>query len=88
MSDDLIAKLKGHIQLEGDMDESMLPFYVEAATNYVNKSTGSDEPYLIVMIAALMFEYRVSEDGLKKALKAVEPLLILEVLAGGKTSDK
>lgn len=82
---ELITKLKSHIQLEEGMDDSLLSFYLKAAKRYVLLTTGSEEEYLIIMVSALMYEYRVSEEDLQKALKAIEPMLILEVLAGGET---
>ncbi|MFL3712169.1 head-tail connector protein [Vagococcus salmoninarum] len=80
---ELLEKLKSHIQLEEGMDDSLLSFYLDSAKRYVKLTTGSNEEYLIVMVSALMYEYRVSEEDLQKALKAIEPMLILEVLAGG-----
>lgn len=80
---ELLEKLKSHIQLEEGMDDSLLSFYLDSAKRYVKLTTGSKEEYLIVMVSALMYEYRVSEEDLQKALKAIEPMLILEVLAGG-----
>lgn len=79
----LIEKLKKHIQLEEGMDDSLLSFYINSGKRYVKLTTGSQEEYLVIMISALMYEYRVSEEELQKALKAIEPMLILEVLAGG-----
>lgn len=80
---ELTEKLKKHIQLEEGMDDSLFSFYIESGKRYVKLTTGSQEEYLIIMVSALMYEYRVSEEDLQKALKAIEPLLILEVLAGG-----
>lgn len=80
---ELTEKLKKHIELEEGMDDSLLSFYINAGKRYVKLTTGTQEEYLVIMVSALMYEYRVSEEDLQKALKAIEPMLILEVLAGG-----
>lgn len=85
---ELEDKLKLHIQIEEGMDDSLLSFYLKNAKRYVKKTTGSSDEYLVIMVAALMYEYRVSEEDLQKALKAIEPLLVLEVLTSDKEVDE
>ncbi|MGX7377280.1 head-tail connector protein [Carnobacterium maltaromaticum] len=77
----LVDKLKSHIQFEEGMDDSMLSFYIENAKDYVKKATGGEKEYLIIMIAGIMFDYRVSEKEMGDALDAMTPFFILEVFA-------
>ena len=77
----LFDKLKSHIQFEEGMDDSMLSFYIENAKDYVKKATGGEKEYLIIMIAGIMFDYRVSEKETGDALDAMTPFFVLEVFA-------
>ncbi|MCI1819840.1 head-tail connector protein [Carnobacterium maltaromaticum] len=77
----LVDKLKSHIQFEEGMDDSMLSFYIENAKDYVKKATGGEKEYLIIMIAGIMFDYRVSEKEMGDALDAMTPFFVLEVFA-------
>lgn len=77
----LVDKLKSHIQFEEGMDDSMLSFYIDNAKDYVKKATGSEKEYLIIMIAGIMFDYRVSEKEMGDALDAMTPFFVLEVFA-------
>lgn len=80
---DLIQKIKDHIYFEEGMDDSMLSFYSESATRYVKQKTGTEQEYLVLMVASVMNDHRSSSEDLKKALDALEPIFALEVL----TSD-
>ncbi|MDZ5758704.1 head-tail connector protein [Carnobacterium maltaromaticum] len=77
----LVDKLKSHIQFEEGMDDSTLSFYIENAKDYVKKATGGEKEYLIIMIAGIMFDYRVSEKEMGDALDAMTPFFVLEVFA-------
>lgn len=77
----LVDKLKSHIQFEEGMDDSMLSFYIDNAKDYVKKATGGEKEYLIIMIAGIMFDYRVSEKEMGDALDAMTPFFVLEVFA-------
>ena len=57
---DLIEKLKSHIHWEEGMDETML-FYITQAKTYVKNATGKQTEYLIIMVAGIYYDYRVSE---------------------------
>lgn len=83
MESDLLKKLKEHIRLEGDMDDSLLPSYISAAQRYVKKKTGDNQEYLVIMVTTVMFEHRLSSKDLKEALEALEPIFMLEVLTSG-----
>lgn len=75
----LEAKLKKHLLFEEGMDESMLSFYIQAAKKYVKTATGGQTEYLVIMVAGIMYEYRVSEKELGEALDAMTPFFVQEV---------
>lgn len=77
--DDLIEKLKSHIHWEEGMDDTMLSFYITRAQKYVKKATGGQDEWLVIMIAGIFYEYRVSEKELGEALDAMTPFIIQEV---------
>jgi len=70
------------------MDDSLLPFYIERAQKYVKKATGGQDEWLIIMVAGIFYEYRVSEDELSKALDAMTPFIIQEVFDDAETTDE
>lgn len=76
----LLAKLKEHIRFEDGMDDSMLSFYIDAATRYVTKKLGTTQDYLVIMVATVMNDNRSSSADLAEALSALEPIFGLEVL--------
>lgn len=77
--EELVTNLKKHIHWEEGMDESMLSFYVTAAQTYVMNATGKQTDYLVIMVAGIMYEYRVSEKELGEALDAMTPFFVQEV---------
>lgn len=77
----LIEKLKSHIHWEEGMDDSMLSFYLAAAQKYILNATGAQSEYLIVMVAGILYEYRVAEKELGDALNAMTPFILQEVFA-------
>lgn len=79
----LIEKLKSHIHWEEGMDESMLSFYIENAKDYIQAATGGQKEYLIIMVAGIMYDYRVSDAQLKEALNAITPFIVMEVYNDG-----
>lgn len=80
---DLIEKLKSHIHWEEGMDESNLPFYLESAKEYVQSATGGQKEYLVLMVAGIMYDYRISDWQMKEALDAITPFMVLEVYSDG-----
>ncbi|WP_430395160.1 head-tail connector protein [Enterococcus faecalis] len=76
----LEEKFKAHIHFEEGMDDSMLSFYLNMAKNYVKTATGGQEEYLILMVAGIAYEYRISEDELDKAINAITPFIIQGVI--------
>lgn len=83
--EEYIAKLKSHMHLEEDMDDSMLSFYIAQAKTYVQNATGKQTEYLIIMIAGIFYEYRVSEKELGEALDAMTPFFVQEVFSDVET---
>lgn len=84
----LEAKLKKHLLYEEGMDDSMLSFYIESAKRYVKTATGGQTEYLVIMVAGIMYEYRVSEKELGEALDAMTPFFVQEVFdQDAETSD-
>lgn len=75
----LLEKLKSHIHWDEGMDETMLPFYLEQAKTYVQNATGKQTEYLIIMVAGIFHDYRVSEKELHDALDAITPFIVQEV---------
>ncbi|MCG3089136.1 head-tail connector protein [Sporosarcina cyprini] len=86
--DTLIDKLKKHIHSEEDMDDSMFPFYLEQAKKYVQAATGKQTEYLVIMVAGIYYEYRVSEKELSEALDAMTPFFVQEVYSDGETANE
>ena len=86
--DELIDKFKSHIHFEEGMDDTMLSFYLDMARKYVKTATGGDDEYLILMVAGIANEYRVSEDELDKALAAITPFIIQGVIAHAEKTDE
>lgn len=84
--DDLITKLKSHIHFEEGMDDSLLSFYIDNAKDYVRKATGKQSEYLIIMVAGIMWEYRVSEKELGEALDALTPFFVQEAFLDEETN--
>ena len=84
----LEEKFKAHIHFEEGMDDSMLSFYLNMAKNYVKTATGGQEEYLILMVAGIAYEYRVSEDELDKALNAITPFIIQGVIQYAEEADE
>ncbi|MCT1193910.1 head-tail connector protein [Lactococcus lactis] len=82
---DLVEKLKSHLRFEEGMDDSLLDFYIENAKKYVSAATGIEKEYLVIMVAGIMFEYRVSEKELGEALDALTPFFVQEAFSDEET---
>lgn len=77
-NEEYVTKIKSHIHWEEGMDESMLPFYVEQGKTYVQNALGRQVEYLVIMVAGIFYEYRVSEKELGEALDALTPFFVQE----------
>ncbi len=86
--DELIEKLKSHIHWEEGMDDTMLSFYINQAKRYVQNGTGKQNEYLIIMVAGIFYEYRVSEKELEEALNAMTPFFVQEVYSDAEETDQ
>ncbi|ECC0873466.1 phage gp6-like head-tail connector protein [Listeria monocytogenes] len=74
-----IEKFKSHIHFEEGMDDSLLEFYLLQATNYVKNGTGEENEQLILLVASVFYQFRVSEKDLESALNALTPFFVSEV---------
>lgn len=83
----LEEKFKSHIHFEEGMDDSLLSFYLDMAKDYVKTATGGQQEYLILMVAGIAYEYRVSEDELDKALSAITPFIVQGVVQNAEETD-
>ncbi|MED3549964.1 phage gp6-like head-tail connector protein [Cytobacillus praedii] len=84
---ELIDKFREHIR-EEDMDSSMLSFYLEQGKNYVQKATGKQTEYLVLMCAGIFYEYRVAEKELGEALDAMTPFFVQEVYSDAEETNQ
>jgi hypothetical protein len=83
-----LQKLKSHIHWEEGMDDTMLPFYITQGKNYVQKATGKEVEYLVIMCAGIFYEYRVAEKELGEALDALTPFFVQEVYSDAETTNE
>lgn len=85
---ELTEKFKSHIHFEEGMDDSMLSLYLNMAKEYVKTATGGQDEYLILMVAGIAYEYRVSENELTEALNAITPFILQGVIMNAETTDQ
>jgi hypothetical protein len=83
-----VDKLKSHNHWEEGMDDSMLSFYIISAKKYVQTATGKEVEYLVLMVAGIMYDYRVSEKELGEALDALTPFFVQEVYNDAETTTE
>lgn len=83
-----VEKLKAHIHWEEGMDDSMLSFYIAQGKSYVQKATGKEVEYLVIMCAGIFYEYRVAEKELGEALNALTPFFVQEVYSDVETTGQ
>lgn len=88
MNEELVKKLKSHLHWEEGMDEVMLPFYVSQGKKYVRNATNGENEWLVIMVAGIFYEYRVSEKELEQALDALTPFFVQEVYMDAKAPDE
>ncbi|EBF5150446.1 phage gp6-like head-tail connector protein [Listeria monocytogenes] len=74
-----LDKFKSHIRFEEGMDDSLLEFYLEQATVYVKNSTDEENEQLILLVASVFYQFRISEHELESALNALTPFFVAEV---------
>jgi Phage gp6-like head-tail connector protein len=86
--EEYLQKLKSHIHWEEGMDDTMLPFYIMSAKKYVLTATGKEVEYLVLMVAGIMYDYRISEKELEQALDALTPFFVQEVYSDAETTNE
>ena len=79
--DPLLETFKKHIEFEDGMDDSMLNNYLKAARRYVRVATGKEPAQPVMMVAAILYDFRVPEGDMSKALDSMTPILLAEVFA-------
>ncbi len=83
-----VTKLKSHIHWEEGMDDSMLSFYLAQGKKYVQNALGKENEWLVIMVAGIMYEYRVSEKELEQALDALTPFFVQEGYSDVETTNE
>jgi hypothetical protein len=83
--DPLLDKFKSHIRWDEGVDDPMPSFYLEQGRSYVQKATGKQTDYLVIMVAGIFYEYRISEKELGEALNAMTPFFVQEVFSDAET---
>jgi len=84
----LLEDFKSHIQFEDDMDDTMLVNYLAFARRFVQTATGKQSHQMILMVAALLNDFRVSEKDLGDGLESLTPFLLSEVFADDETVNE
>ncbi|KRK38986.1 hypothetical protein [Loigolactobacillus bifermentans] len=79
--DPLLSKFKQHIEYEEGMDDSMFDTYLKSARSLVKVATGWEPEQSVLMIAAMLNDWRVPDSDMQKALDAMTPILLAEGLA-------
>lgn len=82
-----VDMLKEHLRIDGSMEDAMLSFYLETAKKYVKNATGTEADHLVLIVASIFYEYRVSEEEMGKAFNALTPLFVQEAMINGAATD-
>lgn len=72
--------LKEHLRIDESVEDSMLSFYLDTAKRYVKNATGTESDHLVLIVASIFYEYRVSDENMRKAFDALTPLLVQEAI--------
>lgn len=88
MADALIDDFKKHIEFEEGMDDSLLERYLKAARRYVKVATGKEPQQPVMMVAAILYDFRVPEGEMSKALDSMTPILLAEVFADEEINEQ
>ncbi|MCU7356812.1 phage gp6-like head-tail connector protein [Enterococcus dispar] len=73
-----MKKFKSHIAWEEGMDDSMLSFYLNYGKKYAYRATGKIAIEVAMLIASIMWEWKVPEEGMDKAIDALTPFIVQE----------
>ncbi|MBW7652158.1 head-tail connector protein [Anoxybacillus sp. ST4] len=82
-----VDMLKEHLRIDGSMEDTMLSFYLETAKKYVKNATGTEADHLVLIVASIFYEYRVSEEEMSKAFDALTPFFVQEAMTNGAATD-
>ncbi|MBE2912715.1 phage gp6-like head-tail connector protein [Anoxybacillus flavithermus] len=82
-----VDMLRKHLRIDGSMEDAMLFFYLETAKKYVKNATGTEADHLVLIVASIFYEYRVSEEEMSKAFDALTPFFVQEAMTNGATTD-
>lgn len=77
--DPWLDDFKSHIEWEDDMDDTMLSHYLSYARKFVQTATGKQTEQMVLMVAALLNDFRVSEKDLASGLDSLTPFFLNEV---------
>lgn len=77
--DPWLDDFKSHIEWESDMDDNMLSHYLSYARQFVKTATGKQTEQMVLMVAALLNDFRVSEKDLASGLDSLTPFFLNEV---------
>lgn len=86
-TDPLLEDFKSHIQHEDGMDDRMYSKYLEFARQYVQGATGGQKNQLVLMVAALLNDFRVGDADLEAGLDSLTPFFVAEVYNEGVDLD-
>ncbi|MDR4182447.1 head-tail connector protein [Bacillus subtilis] len=79
----LLDNLKQHLKIEYEDEDNLLSFYLTAAENYVKNADGHGDEYLIILVAGIFAEYRVTEKSMGQALESITPLIVQSAICSG-----
>lgn len=85
--DPLMDDFKAHIMFEDDMDDRMFGKYLQFARDYVRGATGQEPEQLVLMVAALLNDFRVGDADLTAGLDSLTPFFVQAVLTEGVSDD-
>lgn len=73
-----LTNFKSHIAWEEGMDDSMLSFYLAYGKKYAYRATDKTAIEVAMLVASVLWEWKVPEDGMDKAMAALTPLIVQE----------
>ncbi|WP_430489889.1 phage gp6-like head-tail connector protein [Bacillus amyloliquefaciens] len=83
----LLNQLIEHLKLEDSEENSLLSFYLQSAERYVKRGAGYADDHLILLVAGIFYEYRVTEKSMGNALNSLTPLFVQAGMCGEDVGD-
>lgn len=77
-TDEELTNFKSHIAWEEGMDDSMLSFYLTYGKKYAYRATGKTAIEVALLVASVLWEWKVPEDGMDKAMDALTHFIVQE----------